>query len=205
MKTEEALRKLEGLHTIETAMDALGMKRQSALNLLCRLKKEGYVRTQGGHKQKRWYWVSMKKQYPRSLGMFDILNRHNPHFQIAEWYDHQVHGHYSVEDVIVDAVQTRSSRPILTTLRLFNSVADWKRLYELAKEKGCWQQVGALYDLARMHLRVRRIPRAYAKVQRWKGEWKQLTMLRNRDNFPEIQEKWGVHIPFNRNDVAEVA
>ncbi|MBS3138443.1 hypothetical protein J4207_01930 [Candidatus Woesearchaeota archaeon] len=37
---DEILWKLEGLHTIETAMKTLSMKRQSTLNLLSKLKKE---------------------------------------------------------------------------------------------------------------------------------------------------------------------
>jgi DNA-binding IscR family transcriptional regulator len=201
MNTEDALRKLEGMHTLETAMEALGMKRQSVLNLLCKLRKEGYVSS--GRGKRKLYRITRLKQRPRSLGMFDVLNKYNPNFQLRHWFDHQVHGEYTVEDAIVDAIQTKSFRAILATLRLFSHVKDWKKLHRLAKEKGCWQQVGALYDVGRLHFRVRRMPKRYGGST--SNEWKKLTQLHDHHNFPEIQEKWHVYIPFNENDVAEVA
>ena len=133
--------------------------------------------------------------------MFDILNKYNPNFKLNPWYDHQVHGKYTVEDVIVDAIKTENFRAILATLRLFNHVTDWKRLYKLAKEKDCWQKVGALYDVARMFIKVRKMPEKY-KHNKFK-EWKFYTILRKK-NFPEISEKWHVFIPFNRNDLGDI-
>lgn len=202
MEQEEILRKIEGLQTIETIMDKLGIKRQSAINLLSRLKKEGYVAAMGGGKRIRIYKITMRKQRKRDKGMFDILNKHNPSFQLREWYDHQVHGEYTVEDAIVDAIQTGSFRAILATLRLFNHVKDWPKLYKLAKEKGIWQKVGALYDVSKLNFKVRKMPRRYPKS--YAESWKQLSQLKDRNNFPEIQKKWHTYIPFNQKDVLEV-
>ena len=198
----EILKKLEGLHTIDTVKETLKIKRQSSLNLLSKLKKQGYVTTTGGGKKKRLYKISMKKQRKREQGMFDILNKYSP-MKLNPWYDHQVHGRYTVEDALVDAIETKSFRAILASLRLFSHITNWKKLYKLAKEKDCWQQIGALHDVAKMNFRVRTIPKRYVKPSS-KG-WKQLTQLKERHNYPSIEKKWHVHIPFNNKDVVEIS
>src|SRR3989344_3521558 len=103
------LYRLEGLQTVETVAREVGMTRQSALNLLTRLKRQGHVTVQGGGKRKRMYKITMRKQRKRDPGMFDILNKYSP-MKLAPWYDHQVHGHYGPEEALVDAVQTGSFR-----------------------------------------------------------------------------------------------
>ena len=201
MKPEDIAKKLEGLHTVETVMEELGMKRQSTINLLCRLKKEGYVTTIAGPR-KHLYKITPYKQRKRREGMFDILNKYNPNFKLNYWYDHQVHGKYGVEDAILAAIDTRSFRAILATLRLYAHVTDWPYLYREAKKRGSWQKVGALYDVARMHLRTSRIPLRYSPSPTF--SWSQMTQLKDRGNFPQIQEKWKVFIPFNAQDILEV-
>lgn len=200
----EALLKLEGLHTIETIAEALGITRQSALNLVSKLKKQGHVTTSGGGRKKRLYKITARKQRPRKRGMFDIINKHSP-MKLNPWYDHQVHGRYGPEEALIDAIQTRSFRAILASLRLFNHITNWPRLYKLAKEQDCWQKVGALYDLARMHFKVRKMPQKYQRRKKEKYKWKKISTLKNRNNFPEIQGKWHVYIPFNKKDLVEVA
>lgn len=199
----EILGKLEGLHTLNTASKVLGYSKQSTLNLLSKLKKLQYVTVSGGGRQVRFYRVTMRKQRPRKEGMFDILNKYNKNFKLNPWYDHQVHGTYGVEEAIVDAVKTRSFRAVLATLKLFNHVKDFKRLYALAKKEDLWQQVGALYDVAKLHFRVRKMPIRYYN-QSFK-RWRSITKLKNRNNFPEIEKRWHVHIPMNKNDVLEVS
>ncbi|MEK6858174.1 MAG: hypothetical protein AABX39_06310 [Nanoarchaeota archaeon] len=200
MDTEELIRKLEGLHTIETVMQELSVKRQTALNTLSMLKRQQYCTVSGGGKQPRTYKITMTKQLPRSQGMFDILNKYNPKFKLSPWYDHQVHGSYGVEDAIVDAIQTRSFRAILATLRLFNQIKNWKKLYHLAKEKKCWNKVGALYEAAKKFLRVR-TPSKFPPPS--KNSWETFTQLKKK-NFFEVSQKWRVFIPFNEKDVQEV-
>ena len=202
MVHEDVLRKLEGLHTVKTAADALGMGRQSAINLLSKLKKEGHVTVSGGGKQPRLYKVTMRKQRPRDTGMFDIINRYSP-MKLAPWFDHQVHGHYGPEDAIVDAVQTQSFRAILASMRLFNHITDWPRLYRLAVEKGVWQKVGAVYDITRQFLKVKKQPKKYERKQDPYEQWQPLSQLRKK-NFPKIAEKWHVYIPFNNKDIEAV-
>lgn len=202
MADEEALRKLEGLQTAETTAKALGIGRQSTINLLSRLKKEGYVTTSGGGRQPRFYKVTMRKQRPRDNGMFDLINKYSP-MKLSPWYDHQVHGRYGPEEALVDALQTQSFRAILASMRLFNHITDWPRLYRLAVEKGVWQKVGAVYDVSRRFTRVKKQPGLYESKHKPYGKWQQLSQLRKK-NFPDIAEKWHVYIPFNLKDLEEI-
>ena len=144
----ELLKKLEGLKTIDSICENLNISRQSAINLMSRLKKQGHVKSMGGGRRIRLYNITVTKQWPRSLGMFDMINRHARH-KVLEWYDHQVHGKYTVEDAIIDAIEKRSYRLLRATVFSFNHVTDWPRLYRLANDKNLWQHVGALYDVAR--------------------------------------------------------
>ena len=201
MVNENTLRKLEGLHTAETAAEELGMSRQGTLNLLSKLKKEGYVTTRGGGKKKRLYRVTMRKQRKRDRGMFDIINKYSPNMKIAEWYDHQVHGEYGPEEALVDAVQTQSFRVILASLRLFNHITDWKKLHSLANKKDVWQQVGALHDLARIYFRVRKMPMRYSKINYKKKRFLIKRYPTKEERFKGISKEWKVEIPFRRGDM----
>lgn len=195
--------KLEGLHTVETIAEELGITKQSALNLISRLKKEGHITAQGGGRLKRLYKVTIRKQLPREDGMFDILNRHSP-MKLSQWFDHQVHGIYTEEDALVDAIQTGSFRAILASLRLFNHIRDWAKLYNLAKKKDCWQQVGALYDVARMFFKIRKMPEKYnmRKYTRLKYLIKKYK-AKEKIFFP-VKNKWKVEIPFRLGDIEKV-
>ncbi len=202
MTKENILWKLEGLHTVETAAEELGYTKQATINLLSKLKKQGHVTTSGGGKQKRLYKITIRKQRKRDLGMFDIINKYSPNMKLNPWYDHQVHGKYGPEEALVDAIQTRSFRAILASLNLFNHITDWKKLYALARKKNIWQEIEALYDLAKMHFRVKKIPKTYTPYKPIR--WKAITQLHHRHNFPDIEKKWHVHIPFNEKDFREL-
>lgn len=203
MIDENLLWKLEGLHTAETAAETLGIGRQSAINLLSRLKKEGYVATSGGGKQKRLYKITTRKQRKRDPGMFDIINKHSP-MKVNEWYDHQVHGPYGPEEALVDAVQTKSFRLILASLRLFNYITNWKKLYNLASEGGVWQQIGALYDVARMNIKTKAMPLKYSKGQFKNKKYLIKAYPTKEDIFKKIEKKWNVAVPFRKGDLYKV-
>ncbi|MFH1276105.1 MAG: hypothetical protein ABIH82_03260 [Candidatus Woesearchaeota archaeon] len=201
----ENLKKIEGLQTIETVMEKLRLNRQSALNLISKLKKEQHLTTSGGGKRKRIYKITIQKQLPKKPGMWDILNKYNSHFKLNPWYDHQVHGKYEVEDVLIDAIQTKSFRVILASLKLFNHINNWSRLYRLAKEKDCWQKVGALYDVARLFMKVKKMPDRYKK----KEKFKKMYLFDKKDktkekNLIQIQNKWNIPLPFRTGDIKKL-
>lgn len=204
MKKKTSLRKLEGMHTAETAAETLGISRQSAINLLSKLKKEGYVTTSGGGRQKRIYKITMRKQRKREKGMFDIINKYSPNMKIAEWYDHQVHGEYTAEDALLDAIETKSFRAILASLRLFNHITDWKKLYTLAKKRDIWQQTGALYDLSKIYFRVRKKPKNYLGRKFSKRKYIIRKYVTKENKFRSIEKKWNIGIPFRKGDMHKV-
>jgi hypothetical protein len=203
-QTYELLYTLEGLQTVETVMKKAHLTRQSAINLLSKLKKQQHVTVSGKGKTKRLYKITIRKQLPRDPGMFDILNKHNPNFQINPWYDHQVHGKYGVEEAIIDAIQTKMFRPILATLRLFNHVKDWPSLYQQAKKEDCWQQVGALYDVARMFFKTRKMPDKYRKTKFKKIRYLIERYKTKEKKFQPIRRKWQVPIPFLDGDLRKL-
>ena len=203
MADDELLKKLEGLQTIETVAEALKIGKQSALNLLSKLKKEGYVTTRGGGKRKRLYKITTVKQRVREPGMFDIINRYSP-MKLNPWYDHQVHGEYGPEEALVDAIGTGSFRAILASMRLFNHIKDWSKLYSLAKKKGCWQKVGALYDVAKMHFKVKKMPDTYRGYEFRKKQYLIRDYPTKEGALKEIGKKWNVAIPFRKGDIAKV-
>lgn len=190
---------IEGLWTAELLAEELGYTRQSTINFLSKLKKQGHVTATGN--KKRLYKITARKQLPRKPGMYDILNKYNPNFQIMPPFDHQAHYDYQVENALVDAVKTKNFRVLLATLKLFNNVKNWKKLYSLAKENDVWQEIGALYDVAKLFFRVRKMPEKYRKNTFRK--WKLLTTIK-KDYFPKIANQWKIYIPFNELSVREI-
>jgi len=141
-KNYELLWKLEGLHTVETAAEKLGITRQATLNLLCRLKKEQHVTVSGGGKIKRIYKITIRKQLPRVPGMFDIINKYSPHMKLNPWYDHQVHGRYGPEEALIRHPNRKLScdpcklAPLQAHQELAEALPHGKRKKLLA-ESGC--------------------------------------------------------------------
>lgn len=200
----ELLKKIEGLQTVEMVASALNIKKQSAINLLSKLKKEGHVKKSGGGKQVRFYKITVTKQYPRDPGMFDVLNKYSPNMKLAEWYDHQVHGVYGPEEALIDAIQTGSFRAILASMRLFNHITDWKKLYQLAKQHDCWQKIGALYDVSKRFFRCRQIPKIYLQGKFIKRVYLINQYQTKEEMFYLIEKRWNVSIPFRKNDIRKV-
>ena len=203
MDQEEALKAIEGLQTIETIAEALNIKKQSALNLISKLKRQGYVTTSGGRQQKRLYKITARKQRKRDSGMFDIINKYSP-MKLAPWYDHQVHGHYGPEEALIDAIQTQSFRVILASMNLFNRITDWPKLHRLAKKKDCWQKVGALYDVARLYFRVNKMPLKYQNQKFIKKYFLIKRYNTTETMYNPIKNKWNVEIPFQTGDIRKV-
>jgi hypothetical protein len=203
MVNEPLLKEIAGLQTVKVLQEKLGYSRQATINLVSRLKREGHASRLKG-KGVRIYRITVTRQRTRDPGMFDIINKYSPFMKLSPWYDHQVHGRYGPEEALVDAVQTRSFRVILASLRLFSHIRDWKKLYTLAKEKDCWQQIGALHDLAGKYYRVKRIPQRYANFAFKKKKYLIRDYETKEPEFLGIEERWNVAIPFRKGDLAKV-
>ena len=199
MSQYELLYTLEGLHTVETIMKELSLRKQSALNLISKLKREQHLIIWAGGR-KKIYKITIRKQLPRVHGMWDIINKYSP-MKLNPWYDHQVHGVYGPEEALVDAIETKSFRVILKSMHLFRHIKDWKKVYNLSRKYNSWQKICAVYDVSMLFIKVGRMPEKYIHFKPQK--WQQLTQLKKK-NFPEIANKWKIYIPFNQNDMREI-
>ena len=93
----------------------------------------------------------------------------------------------------------------MASLALFKKIADWKSLYHLAKENHLERQVGALYDLARSIMKVRKMSLKFRNNSLPKEKYKYdyiIPGLNSRD-FENIEQIWKIHLPFNKKDLEE--
>lgn len=197
------IEKLQGKQTVETAMEELGIGRQSAVNLISKLKKEGFASVSGGGKQKRIYTISLKRNTEEANGLFTIINKHSK-IKVAPKFKHVVHGQYSSEEALIDAIELNDFRVLLASLSLFNHIKSWKKLYQLAKEKECRRILGALYDLARMNMKTRSIPKKTYKLLLDSKDRKTISIYSKKSHFPKIYEKWKIRVPFSESDLEMV-
>ena len=103
------------------------------------------------------------------------------------------------------AIKTKSLRTILASLALFKKISNWVELYNLAKENHIERQVGALYDLARQIMKVRRMTNKFRRSALPKEEYKfecVIPELKSRD-FTQIENVWKIYLPFNKKDLEE--
>ncbi len=207
MKTVVLLQKLSGIQTIESVMDALHVSKARAVYYVHRLRTEGYVKTKHTKSKKRVYSISWEHRLG-GTSYYDILNEHSP-VKVVAPEKHFVYGKVlTVEETIVFALKSGSVRTILSALALFKDVSDWSLLYALAKKEGLRRQVGALYDVARSVLRVRRMTKRFrtnalpSKKDSYEDILPSLNSLHSRD-FRSIEAVWKVRIPLNILDLED--
>lgn len=151
----------EGKYTVETFAEEKQIRRQSAINLLSKLKKKGLVTVTGGGKQKRIYTITNRPQ-EKTNGFYEIINKHSPEKLIPK-FKHKVIGKYTIEHAIIDGIQIGDARTLEATKYLFNQVKNWKRLFDLAKEKNCTKQIHELYNKAKKTIKCKTMPKRYRK------------------------------------------
>ena len=194
---------LKGLHTLETIQKELGIKRNTTIKTVSLLRKEGLVETIGGGRKKRWYRINTVpfRKYGNS-GLYDMLNKYS---RIKLWkpYEHRIFGRkMSVEEAIVRAVVSGRIRTVLVSLYLFNHVKNWSRLYKYAKEYDVRRKIGALYDVSRTKLKVRRMDeRIRSKLLKSKDKSKYIIKPFKSKDFLEIEKRWNVCVPLNKADL----
>jgi hypothetical protein len=206
MDWREVAMKREGLYTLKSFSRAGGIKKDTSVLYLHELRKRGFVRTTREKRGKRFYDVrplSLRKI--GSMGFYEILNENSP-LKIQEPFVHRVYGReMPMEEVIVKALKTRSSRIILASLGLFRKARDWNLLYELAKKESLERHTGALYSLSMRFFRVRRMDdRILGKMKEAAVKDKFIIPKLKSDDFKDIEEEWGVHIPFNKSDMEKL-
>jgi DNA-binding MarR family transcriptional regulator len=204
MKTRELLKKLEGIQTIGSVMDILQVDKKTAVYYVYRLRKQGYVKTKKQSNNLRVYNISFENKLG-GKSYYEIINQFSP-IKIATPITYKIYGKEpSLEETLIYAIKTKSLRTILAALSLFKKIQNWVELYNLAKENHIERQVGALYDLARKIMKVRKMSKKYMNNSMPKEEYKfeyVIPQLKSTD-FKEIENKWKIYIPFNIKDLEE--
>ena len=204
MKTNELLQKLAGIQTVGSVMDLLKVDKQMAIYFLHRLRKEGYVKTKKQRNNKRVYSISIDNKLG-GKSYYDIINQYSP-IKISTPTIYRIYGKEpSLEETLIYAIKTKSLRTILASLALFKKITNWVELYALAKENNIERQVGALYDLARHIMKVRRMTNKFRSSALPKKGYKfeyVIPELKSRD-FIEIEKVWRIYLPFNKKDLEE--
>jgi hypothetical protein len=151
----------EGKYTVERFAEENHLTRQSALNLLSKLKKQGIVTISGGGKQKRIYTVHHLPK-KKTNGFYDIINKYSPE-KLQPRFEHYVNGIYTIEHAIIDGIRIGDTRTLEATKYLFKHVTNWKRLFELAKKEKLEENIVTLYHRARQTTKCKRILERYNK------------------------------------------
>jgi hypothetical protein len=204
MKTRDLLKKLEGIHTVESVMAVLNIDRNKAVYYIYRLRKHGYVKTKRLSNNRRVYNISFGNRLKGS-GYYDIINRNSP-VKIAAPKTYKIYGREpTAEETLIYAVKTGSLRTILASLALFKKINSWNELYRLAKENFIERQVGALYDLARKIMKTRRMTKRFRNKALPKKEYGfkyVISGLKSGEKeFKDIEKEWKIYLPFNRADL----
>lgn len=155
----------EGKYTVETFAKKRNLTRQSAINLLSKLKSKGLVQARGGGKQKRIYTLS-KVPKKETNGFFTLINKYSPE-KIRPSFEHYVHGKYDAEKAIIDGILFQRNQKDIRTreamLHLFLHIKDWKKLFFLARKERLVSEVHSLYNEARKKTRCKKMPKRYLK------------------------------------------
>ncbi len=204
MEKRELLQKLVGIQTIESVMDILKADKRMAIYYIHRLRRDGYVKTRRQSNNRRVYNISLNNKLG-GKSYYEIINQYSP-LKISTSLIHKIYGKEpSLEETLIYAIKTKSLRTILASLALFKKIKDWVKLYDLAKENHIKRQVGALYDLARQIIKVRRMTNKFrSSALPKKGDKFEyiISELKSRD-FTEIEKVWKMYLPFNKKDLEE--
>ncbi|MCK5283468.1 MAG: hypothetical protein KAK00_08745 [Nanoarchaeota archaeon] len=204
MKAQEILQKLSGIQTIESVMDILKVDKKRAIYYIHRLRRQGYIKTKRQSNNRRVYYISLENKLG-GKSYYEIINQHSP-IKISTPVIYKIYGKEpSLEETLIYAIKTKSFRTILASLALFKKIDNWTEVHILAKENYIERQVGALYDLARKIMKVRKMSKRFRNISLPKKEYifrYILPELRSKD-FKEIENMWKIYIPFNKEDLEE--
>lgn len=145
------------IFTVETFAKKNNLSRQSAMNKISRLKKQGIIQASGGGKQKRIYKLSTTKP---TNGFYDITNKYSKDKLVPE-FKHYTYGKYTIEHAIIDGLKINNARTREATMNLFRHVNNWKRLFDLAKKHNQTKNLIKLYNEAKRTTKVKRMPKRY--------------------------------------------
>lgn len=201
----ELAKKIEGLQTASTVSKILNVNKNTAINYISLLRKNGYVKeTSYGSRKIRMYKIStLKKEDYGNPGFYEILDK-NSKVKIYSLYEKdKIYGkELSIEEAIIRAVKTEEFRVILASLGLFAKVKNWVKLSDYANKENIGRKVGALYDVARIIIKLKRIDkRTRNKLLNSQVKNKFIIQKIKSKDLKGIEKIWNVYIPFNKSDL----
>jgi|SRR3989344_2456242 len=203
MELYKIAKKLEGLQTVSTIAKTLDINRRTAINYAWKLRKNGFLTTNYGRRKIRLYRISLLNKKRNGYSLYELINE-NSRVKIAVREDFIIHSDRkpSVEEVLVRGIATERFRIVLASLGLFNKIRNWPELKLLADKCHISRKVGALYDVSRKMMKVRKMDdrTRNAILKNKKGREYIIENLKT-DDFKDIEELWGVYVPFNRADL----
>ena len=201
MNLQNIAKRLEGLQTVSTIAKSLNVNERTAVNYGWKLRKEGYLKTIYG-RSTRIYQISALIRKRKGYSFYELLNK-NSRVKIAVNEDYIIHSEKepSAEEILVRAVSTREFRIVLASIGLFNKITNWSRLSYFAKKFKLEREMGALYDVAKEVIRVRKMDERIRKgLLNSKGNRYIIKNLKSK-SFSHIEKKWNIKIPFNKSDL----
>jgi len=202
MDYQELAKRLEGFQTVFSVAKALKISNRTAINYIYALRKKGYLQTSRGHHKIRMYYIKpfvrFKIGYP---SMYDIINTYSK-IKIIPRYNYTSHYKISIELALIKALKSQDFRIILASLGLFNYV-NWSKLYKLAKKENLARNIGALYDVIKKFIRVKKMDkRTRNALLKSEGEKYLIKEFKSKSkDFGMIEKIWKVFIPFNKQDL----
>jgi hypothetical protein len=204
MNIKNLLEALEGVQTIESVKSILSVNKKKAIYYVSRLRKPGYVKTRKREDNTRIYSISFQNRL-KGTSYYEIINEHSPvKLSIPEIY--KIYGREpSLEETFIFALKTKSLRTILAALALFRKITNWTELYWLAKKNRLERQVGALYDLSKRIMRVRKMTDRFRNNALPKKEYNYAYVIPGimSKDFSDIEKAWKVYLPFNKRDLED--
>ena len=201
---KELLMKLQGIHSIESLMDILKVKKNKAIYYVFRLRKAGYVRTKKDKDNRRIYYISFENKLG-GKSFIDIINENSP-VKVYSKQDYKIYGKTAkLEDALVFALKSGNLRTVLASLSLFKKIHDWSYLYHLSKPEKLNRKILALYELSRKIMKTRRISKRFMKNSLPKINEKYIYIIEKlkSDDFRDIEKKLKVYLPFNLKDLED--
>ena len=194
---------LEGLQTIVAIAKILNISEKTAINYVYELRKRGYIETEYGKRKIRMYRVRIiRKKLLGYPGLHEMINKYSK-VKLVPAVESRIHTHkLSVEETIVRGLKTKRIRVILAILGLFNHITNWPLLASMSKQENIGREIGALYDVARTFMRVRRMDkRTRESLLKSKIESKYIIENMKSKDFRDIEKKWNVFIPISKKDL----
>jgi len=202
MKLKKVLKQIEGMQTIKSIMTLLDITKPAAIQLIYRLRKEGYVNTNRTNDKTRVYDISYENKL-KGTNYYDLINKYSP-IKIAARQKYIIYGkNPTLEEVLIFALKTKSVRTIIAAMALFRYIKDWPKLYRLSKNNYLERQTGALYDVMKKITKIRKMTKRFRNNALPKQNYSFCFVIDNlkSNDFKDIEKIWRVYLPFNKQDL----